>query len=106
MENSNLNLKSNSFPTSDNYSITKQQDNLFICLTSISDISHITHPCSDEVTELCKLQTEKRLTVAELNEKCEAMMNQVDITAEAQVMMAYFGLSNIIWDIIITISKR
>ena len=34
--------------------------------------------------------------MAELNEKCEAIMNQVDITAETQVMMDYFVLLNII----------
>ena len=57
-----------------------------------------TPPCSDKVTELCKLQTETRLIVAESHEKYEAMMNQVDIIAETQVMMAYFDLLNIIYN--------
>ena len=41
--------------------------------------------CSDKVTELCKLEKQTWQTVDELNEKCKAMMNQVDTTAEKQV---------------------
>ena len=41
--------------------------------------------CSDKVTELCKLEKQTWQTVDELNEKCEAMMNQVDTTVEMQV---------------------
>ena len=41
---------------------------------------------SDKVTELCKLVKQTWQTVDELNEKCEAMMNQVDKTAEKQVI--------------------
>ena len=41
--------------------------------------------CSDKVTELCKLEKQTWQTVDELNEKCEAMMKQVDTTAEKQV---------------------
>ena len=41
--------------------------------------------CSDKVTELCKLEKQTWQTVDELNEKCEAMMNKVDSTAEKQV---------------------
>ena len=41
--------------------------------------------CSDKVTELCKLEKQTWQTVDELNEKCVAMMNQVDSTAEKQV---------------------
>ena len=42
--------------------------------------------CSDKVTELCKLEKETWQTVDTLNEKCEAMMNQVDTTKEKQVL--------------------
>mgnify|MGYP001798279088 CR=1 FL=1 len=41
--------------------------------------------CSDKVTELCKLEKQTWQTVDELNEKCQAMMNQVDTTVEKQV---------------------
>ena len=41
--------------------------------------------CSEKVTELCKLEKQTWQTVDELNEKCEAMMKQVDTTAEKQV---------------------
>ena len=43
--------------------------------------------CSDKVTELCKLEKQTWQTVDELNEKCEAMMKQVDTTAEKQVLL-------------------
>ena len=45
----------------------------------------LTKKCSDKVTELCKLEKETWQTVDELNEKCEAMKNKVDTTAEKQV---------------------
>ena len=45
--------------------------------------------CSDKVTELCKLEKQTWQTVDELNEKCEAMMNQVDTTAEKQVPLFF-----------------
>ena len=41
--------------------------------------------CSDKVTERCKLEKQTWQTVDELNEKCVAMMNKVDSTAEKQV---------------------
>ena len=42
--------------------------------------------CSDKVTELCKLEKETWQTVDTLNEKYEAMMNQVETTKERQVL--------------------
>lgn len=44
--------------------------------------------CSEKVTELCKLEKRTWQTVDELNEKCEAMIKQVDLTAEKQVQVA------------------
>ena len=46
----------------------------------------MTKKCSDKITELCKLEKQTWQTVDELNEICEAMVNQVDSTAEKQVM--------------------
>ena len=40
--------------------------------------------------------------MAELNEKCEAMMNQLDITAETQVLMDYLDLLNIVYNLVDT----
>ena len=42
--------------------------------------------CSDKVTELCKLEKETWQTVDTLNEKYEAMMNQVETTKERHVL--------------------
>ena len=41
--------------------------------------------CSEKVTELCKLEKETWQTVDELNEKCEAMIDQIETTTEQQV---------------------
>ena len=48
--------------------------------------------CSDKVTELCKLEKETWQTVDELNEKCEAMIKQVDTTTEQQVSHIFSAL--------------
>ena len=48
--------------------------------------------CSDKVTELCKLEKETWQTVGELNEKCEAMIKQVDTTTEQQVSHIFSAL--------------
>ena len=48
--------------------------------------------CSDKVTELCKLEKETWQTVDTLNEKCEAMIKQVDTTTEQQVSHSFSAL--------------
>ena len=50
--------------------------------------------CSDKVTELCKLEKETWQTVDELNEKCEAMIKQVDTTTEQQVSHIFSALGH------------
>ena len=42
--------------------------------------------CSDKITELCKLEKETWQTVDELNEKCKAMIEQVETTKDKQVL--------------------
>lgn len=42
--------------------------------------------CSDKVTELCKLEKETWQTIDTLNEKCVAMIEQVETTKEKQVL--------------------
>ena len=53
--------------------------------------SEMIKKCSEKVTELCKLEKQTWQTVDELNEKCEAMIRQVDLTAEKQVQVASFS---------------
>ena len=54
--------------------------------------SEMIKKCSDKVTELCRLEKQTWQTVDKLNEKCEAMVKQVDTTAEKQVSTSTNGL--------------
>ena len=41
--------------------------------------------CAEKVTELCKLEKQTWQIIDTLNEKCDAMVMQIDTTAEQQV---------------------
>ena len=66
-----------------------KHENLLLATTRISleaQFADMIKKCSDKVVELCKLEKETWQTVDELNEKCKAMIEQVETTKDKQVL--------------------